>query len=1021
MPTDVSFPAPQADRCPACDETFDGVRCTHCGLALLTDDARTLWQIDRELNRLAVWRRTILVRSGVSGAVLGAEPAAAPSAPAAGATAAASPPAAESSTAAPLGSSPTRPHPRPAPAAPPPPPPPPAPPRSPAPKRPPVWSGWDLTLPTLLLGLGTALLVVAAIVFTAVQWSDLGATVQALALVVVSLGTGWATRALRHRRLTATAEAVAVVAVALLPVDVHALREMAQALGWRGGPGGDPLVYWCLSIWGMAAVAWWFGRFSGTRAPRMIAVIAAQVPVPLYVVDRPVEAPGAELLCLLQAALVLVAVRRAPRAATGARFAGAVGGVGTWLVVTPVTVAVALQADGAGRVVCAGVVAAAAGVAGLVAALWEDHDVVRTLGTAAGTLVGLVAAGVGVSAGVTGFAWFAAAAAISGAVLVVALRLPPRWGDPPALVAGTVGALTSLPLGLAAAAALTTAFAAPDPAWAHRANTPVRVLAEGSDELPGAGVVAAHLVTLALVAAGALPRVGRRVVLRLLYGVGVLAVLAVPVAADLSVAAAVTIALAAAAVPVAALVERAPGRGYALPAGMFAGLTGLALLWAAAAPGTTLVALGVTGALAGGLTAAATRGGARAVAYAGAVATVVAVVADAGLAVAASDAAATTAWVVAGVTAAGAVLVAGAAAASLRRTASDVAGETLVVAQGTGIGLHVLSLLRLAETGSARDFAVLVAATTVLAAWYADRGVRDGNAVMASLGAVVLAPAAGAEAGLVTAALGGAATTVALAVGLTAAAATLAFSLIDWGGARTDARGDAATAGASMSVVVHAGALAALVAQGAATRELAILVAATVVVAAWFTFRAVRAEARRDRGRGRGGAGVRGRDRSRPGRGGARRRGHERGAGVGADRGGGDAGVRRARPAGYPRRGSGRRGAGRRGGLGDRARRRAGDAGRCRCRRPGDRGARRRVDRARGLVGVPGRARRQRTDGVGRRGGAGAGRGGRGRPGRGRARRRRHGRGAGRRADRGGRDPRVRARRPAGHPDRRRA
>jgi hypothetical protein len=686
------------------------------------------------------------------------------------------------------------------------------------------------------------LLIVAAIVFTAVQWSELGAAVQALALVVVTLSAGWVTRWLRRRGLTATAEAASVVVMALLPVDVHALREVAQALDWGAGPGGDPLVYWCLSIWGMAAVAWWFGRFSGTVAPRIVATTAAQVPVPLYVVDRPVEAPWAELLCLLQAALVLVAVRRASGAVLGARIAAAVGAVGTWLAVTPATVAVALQLDGAERVAGAGVVAAGAGVAGLAAALWPDQRVVRTLGTAVGTLAGLVAAGLAVSAGVTGFAWCAVAAGISGAVLLAALRLPRVWGDPPALVAAVAGAVTSLPVGLVAAAAVTAAFAALDLAWAHEAGTSVRALAEPAYDLPGAGLAVAHLVTLALVAVGALPRVGRRVVLALLLGVGGLAALVVPVAVDLPVAAAMTIALAAAAVPVVTLAERHPAGG-AVPAGTFAGLAGLALLWAAASPGTTLVALGVVTALACGLTAAAIRDGAAAVAYAGAVVTVVAAVAGAGLAVAASGGAATTAWIVAGVTAAGATLVAGALGAGLRGSAGDRAAATLVVAQGTGIALHLLSLLRLAGTGDARDVAVLVAATTVLAAWYTNRGIRDGDPAVASLGAAVLAVAAGAEAGLVAAALGATATTVALATGLTGAAGALAFTLVDWRGDWTGARGEAATAGASLAVVVHAGALAALLAQGTAARELAILVAASVAVAGWWTFRAVRVEA----------------------------------------------------------------------------------------------------------------------------------------------------------------------------------
>src|SRR4029453_1572594 len=85
-----------------------------------------------------------------------------------------------------------------------------------------------------------------------------------------------------------------------------------------GGPAGDPLVYWCLAVWAFAGLSWWFGRLSGTRAPRIVAAVAAQVPVPLYVVLRPVEAPAGQLLCLAQAALAVLAVRRGPRAGAGA-------------------------------------------------------------------------------------------------------------------------------------------------------------------------------------------------------------------------------------------------------------------------------------------------------------------------------------------------------------------------------------------------------------------------------------------------------------------------------------------------------------------------------------------------------------------------------------------------------------------------------------------------------------------------------------------------------------------------------
>jgi hypothetical protein len=658
-----------------------------------------------------------------------------------------------------------------------------------------------LTLPNLLLGLGTALIVVAAIVFAAVSWSRLGSAVQGLVLVALTAGAAWGTRALVRRGLTATAEAMSVVTVALLPVDVHALREAAQAFSWDEGPGGDPLAYWCLGIWAVAAVTWWFGRFSGTRAPRIIAAVAAQVPVPLFVVDRPVEAAGAQLLCLAQAALVAVLVRRsAPDHGTaGARVAGALGAAGTWLVVTPVALAVAVDGGTSDTLAGAGVLAVAAAVAGLAGVLWQDSERVRPLALGTATLVGLVAAMLALEPAVDGDGWAAATAAVCATVLVAALQVPRRWGRAPAAVAAIATAIASLPVVGTVAVSIGVALAAGDPAWARSATAPVRTLTPGDVDLLPAGLVAIHLAVLAAVALGAARRLGRPVAAAGLCSVAAAALVAGPVLADAPAWAAMALALGAAAVPVVVLAAR-PGGCVAAWAGVavaaVVGFGALALVWGAVAPVTTLVAVGGAGVLAVALAVLAVRDGAEPVALAAAGAAVVAVAAESGLGAAAGGAEVAWCWVAAGWAAAGTALALVAlapapAAPAPRDRAQDrdrdraaVLRSALAAAQGTGVALYVLALAVVSVRGGPGAVAALVPAAIVGAGWATVRSVDGGQALAALWSAPALVVAVCAESGLVTAAADGDVVTAWLAVVLTAAAATGAAAVVDPGGTR---------------------------------------------------------------------------------------------------------------------------------------------------------------------------------------------------------------------------------------------
>src|SRR4051812_26146039 len=81
-----------------------------------------------------------------------------------------------------------------------------------------------LRVQNLLLGLGTGLVAVAAVVFVAVNWSRLDATVQAGLLFAVTGAAAAATAALARRQMPATAEALGLVTVLLALADAHAVH-----------------------------------------------------------------------------------------------------------------------------------------------------------------------------------------------------------------------------------------------------------------------------------------------------------------------------------------------------------------------------------------------------------------------------------------------------------------------------------------------------------------------------------------------------------------------------------------------------------------------------------------------------------------------------------------------------------------------------------------------------------------------------------------------------------------------------
>lgn len=691
-----------------------------------------------------------------------------------------------------------------------------------------------VTLPHLLLGLGTALVVVAAIVFTAVRWSQLGAAVQGSVLLGLTVGTGWATGHLRRRGLSATAEALSLVTVVLLLVDVHVVRVASRGVPSLAGLGDEPLLYWCGGIGAVAAITWWFGRASGTRAPVLVAAVAAQVPVPVLVVARPVGVPGGQLLCLAQVTVTTVAVHLTPGAFRAARRAGVVGAAILWCSATLTTVGLALDGPGSHRLDDAAVLALAAAVVGSVAALRPHDDRRRPRALAAATATGLVAAGTAMSVGVTGDAWWPAAAGICAAVLIGSVRLPRRWGDPPALVAATLGVLASLPLVVSVSQALVAALAASELGWGRGAGVPVRSLREPGVALPPDGLAAVHLAVLASALVGAHRRIGARVTRAALTALGWVAVLVVPFVADLTIGATVAVTLVAASGAAAAVLLRPGASRRITPVAALAGLSVLALVWSGAAAATTLAAVGVTGALAAALVVAAVRDGAGPVAIVAAVVVVVALVAEAGLATGAVGAAPGTAWLVAGLVAAGTGLLVGAvhrAEVVVRLVVGRAAGgaspegdppvagvdagrsapriglvrDLQVAVQATGVLLHLLAVIVAVGLTGPAQLSVLIAATVLLAAWHVHRAVTESVPGLAEVAAPAFTASAVAEAGLVTAALGGTAGQGWMTAGMVAAGVTLAAAATAPTGGAPSPRGLAATlveaSGATLHVV----------------------------------------------------------------------------------------------------------------------------------------------------------------------------------------------------------------------------
>lgn len=161
---------------------------------------------------------------------------------------------------------------------------------------------------SILLALGTALLVVAAIVFAAVSWSRLSALGQGALLVGLTLAAGAATRLAVRRGLQGTGEAFGVMTVVMGPLVAQAIRVTLDLPSIDDGSWSNWLAWswWPLTLASVGLAAWTFGRWVGVRGPQLIGAVLVQCAPALWILVAPLAPVPAGFVLALQGALVAV-------------------------------------------------------------------------------------------------------------------------------------------------------------------------------------------------------------------------------------------------------------------------------------------------------------------------------------------------------------------------------------------------------------------------------------------------------------------------------------------------------------------------------------------------------------------------------------------------------------------------------------------------------------------------------------------------------------------------------------------
>jgi hypothetical protein len=457
----------------------------------------------------------------------------------------------------------------------------------------------------LLLGLGSVLVALAALIFAAVTWVRLGDLGRAGLLAAATLVIATAAAAAR-RHLPATAEALGGLALALLLVDWYALGRAGVANDWPAS------AWWALGTGIAAATAAAAGRRLRVQRPAAAALL--QVSALLLVVTV------ADASWTAAVGLALVATLAAGAAASP----GVPGGAWRWVRVVLGAGAAALELAALGLAVDAaagvqvgelgsatGPALALAAIALAPAAAWalrgirpDDRLPDLLVGLSAGPL--LASAGVLLAAAWTSWS-LAAAVAVLGAAAVGTARALPQ----PLRLGTTLAADLTLTVGLIGLAEpILWAMIGPagwvlDPWTAGPGARTVTALQRVAPLGPEAGVDAAVVGLLAAVAGSALaivPGRGPRVapwlagVIGLTAGVGIVAVLPLALAWPLWATTTLTTAAALLAGTATLLLDRRahPVAGQ-VTGGAWGALLVLAVAWALATEAGTLACLGMLG------------------------------------------------------------------------------------------------------------------------------------------------------------------------------------------------------------------------------------------------------------------------------------------------------------------------------------------------------------------------------------------------------------------------------------------
>ncbi|PRX19863.1 SCO7613 C-terminal domain-containing membrane protein [Actinoplanes italicus] len=179
-----------------------------------------------------------------------------------------------------------------------------------------------LTVQNVLFTLGGLLLVVAAAVFTAVAWAQVGVTGRALLLAGATAAVLAVPPFAARRGLTAAAETLAAVGLLMILMDGYA----AWAVDLLRVRGLEPSGYAAAVLAVTAAIALGYSIPTGLRGPRIAALLMAQPVFPLLAATAEADLTGWSLAFTATAALDVAVLRFRP-----ARFAADGPGVVTYV------------------------------------------------------------------------------------------------------------------------------------------------------------------------------------------------------------------------------------------------------------------------------------------------------------------------------------------------------------------------------------------------------------------------------------------------------------------------------------------------------------------------------------------------------------------------------------------------------------------------------------------------------------------------------------------------------------------